>query len=75
LILRPFSLQFFKTLLKTSFLRLALAHVCSQLIFSSIPLKVFFPQACTVPSLFSSLKAWCYTLANSCAYNLHMHNP
>jgi hypothetical protein len=27
--LRPYSLQFFKTLLKTSFLRLELSHVCS----------------------------------------------
>jgi hypothetical protein len=27
--LRPYSLQFFKTLLQTSFLRLALSHVCS----------------------------------------------
>jgi hypothetical protein len=41
--LRPYLLQFFKTLLKTSLLRLALSHVCSQLIFSLIALKVFCP--------------------------------
>jgi hypothetical protein len=55
--LRPFSLQFFKTLLKTSFLRLPLPHVCSQLIFSLIGLKVFSPRL-ALSHCFCSLKAW-----------------
>jgi hypothetical protein len=37
---------FFKTFLKTSFLRLSLSHDFSLLIFSLIALKVFCPQAC-----------------------------
>jgi hypothetical protein len=69
--LRPYPLQFFKTLLQTSFLRLALSHVCSQLIFSLMALKSFAPRlALSHLSLaLSKLK-----LANSCAYNLHMHS-
>jgi intracellular septation protein A len=62
-------LQFFKSLLKTSFLRLTLSHAFSYLIFSLIILKVFCPQACTVPSLFSFLKGKVLRLATAVLEN------
>jgi hypothetical protein len=60
--LRPYSLQFFKTLLQTSFLRLALSHVCSQLSFSLIALKVFCPRLALSPLSLALLKLWCSNL-------------